>query len=140
MTAAAILTGLSQFLGSAAGQRTVSVILDRLDTKGRIDNAINSLPQLRPLPKGVLMADLKGVPTLTLNVVNAAGEPVAAGITWEEVLALLPNAIQLFATVKAAIAARPADEDGVIKGTYGFEAGAPALAALVRQIVTDTKD
>lgn len=138
MTAAAILTGLSQFLGSAAGQRTVNELIDRLHPEKRIDAAITGLPKLNPLPKGVIMADLKAVPTITMLAANTNGEPV--GITWEEVVALLPAAIQLFATVKAAIAARPADEGGVIKGTYGFEAGAPALAALVRQIVTDTKD
>lgn len=168
MTAAAILTGLSQFLGSAAGQRAVNEILDRLHPEKRIDAAIAGLPTLKPLPsefgpvnlnevpldsissrrtvlldsldKGDTMAEAKAVPTLTLRVLNAAGEPVAVGITWEEVLALLPRAVELFAAVKGAVSSRPPDEDGVVKATYGFEAGAPLLAAMVRQVMGDLKD
>lgn len=78
---------------------------------------------------------------ISVAVKGAPGTPdTAIGLTWEEVLALLPAGVQLFAAVKGAIAARPTDEDGIIKGTYAAEAGMPIFAALVRQVVTDAKD
>jgi hypothetical protein len=157
MIASSILTGLSQFLGSEAGQKTVSEVLDRLHPEKRVDAAIRSLPTLNPLPKGEPMADTSiPVPVNVLGVTNVkfgsagltmtvphpteAGATVEVGLKLDEILTALISAVPVYAIGKAAWDARPVDEDKPTKFTYAFEAGVPSAMAIGRQLIIDAKD
>jgi len=148
MIASTILTGLSQFLGSEAGQRTVNEVIDRLHPEARVDAAIQSLPQLGPLPKGDPMADTTITipvkttihPTGALVAVKTDAGVATVGIEWAEVLSWAPAVIEIYATGKAVWQARPAEERGLMKLTYVIEACVPRAMALARQIISDIKD
>lgn len=167
MIASTILSGLSQFLGSEAGQKTVSEVLERLHPEARVNAAINSLPALNPLqtrrttlldsPDGVPMADTSiPVPANVLGITNIklntsgltltvphpteAGATADVGLKLDEILAAVISGITVYAIGKAAWDARPADEDKPTKLTYGWEAGTPAAMAIARQVIIDAKD